>query len=290
MGPRYVKTCSVLVVLFLQVLVSFPAAAQQSRPADEITKLADDVYLFRHQSHQAIFIVTPKGVIVTDPISTEAATWLKAEIKKLTDQPVRYVIYSHHHNDHITGGSIFAETALFVSQQAARERLLKNADPDIPVPDLTFTDRMSIDLGGKHVELIYTGKNHSDNSLVVLLPQNKLLFAVDFIPVETVGYRRMQDSYPDEWIESLKQVENLEFDTLVPGHGKIGKKEHVRQFREYLEALRAAVREQIQKGASVEEAKQRIRLPKYEQWYGYSDWFTENVEGMYRYLSQEQAK
>ena len=268
----------------------FHASAQQSRPPDEITKLADDVYLFRHQSHQAIFIVTPKGVIVTDPISTEAATWLKAEIRKLTDQPVRYVIYSHHHNDHITGGSIFAETALFVSQQAARERLLKNADPDIPVPDLTFTDRMSIDLGGKHVELIYTGKNHSDNSLVVLLPQNKLLFAVDFIPVETVAYRTLPDSYPDDWIESLKQVERLDFDTLVPGHGKIGKKEHVRQFREYLEALRAAVREQIQKGASLEEAKKTVRLPKYEQWYGYSDWFTENVEGMYRYLSQEQAK
>ncbi len=124
----------------------------------------------------------------------------------------------------------------------------------------------------------------------MLLPQNKLLFAVDFIPVETVGYRKMQDSYPDDWIDSLKQVEGLEFETLVPGHGKIGKKEHVRQFREYLEDLRAAVQEQIQQGASVEEAKKTIRLPKYEQWYGYSDWFTENVEGMYRYLSQEQGK
>ena len=73
------KRAQVLVVLFLLVLVSFPASAQQSRPPDEITKLAEDVYLFRHQSHQAIFILTSKGVIVTDPISTEAATWLKAE-------------------------------------------------------------------------------------------------------------------------------------------------------------------------------------------------------------------
>ena len=100
----------------------------------------------------------------------------------------------------------------------------------------------------------------------------------------------MQDSYPDEWIDSLKQVEGLDFETLVPGHGKIGKKEHVRRFREYLEDLRAAVQEQIKQGASLEEAKKTIRLPKYEQWYGYSDWFTENVEGMYRYLSQEQGK
>ncbi len=264
--------------------------AQQSPPDDEIIKLAEDVYLFRHHFHQSIFITTPKGVIVTDPISSDAAIWLKAKIKTLTDQPVRYVIYSHHHDDHITGGSVFADQACFVSQAAAREKILQAADPNTPVPDLTFTDRMSIDLGGKHVELIYTGKNHSDNSLVVLLPQNKLLFAVDFIPVETVAYRTMQSDYPDDWIESLKQVEQLDFETLVPGHGKIGKKEHVRQFRGYLEDLRAAVEEQVRKGATVEEAKKAVRLPKYEQWQRYADWFPENVEGMYRYLSQQRKE
>jgi glyoxylase-like metal-dependent hydrolase (beta-lactamase superfamily II) len=275
-----------LAILLCLLLLSFPASAQQSRPGDEITKLAEDVYLFRHQSHQAIFVVTPQGVIVTDPISTEAATWLNTEIKKLTNQPVRYVIYSHNHNDHITGGKVFAGQALFVSHSAARPKILNASDPDTPVPDLTFTDRMSIDLGGTRVELIYTGRNHSDNSLVVLLPEHKLLFAVDFIPVEAVAYRTMRDSYPDDWIDSLKQVERLDFETLAPGHGKIGKKEHVRLFREYLEELRAAVNEQIQKGASLEETKKSVRLLKYEQWYGYSDWFMENVEGMYRHLAQ----
>jgi len=284
------KCCSILSVLVVLLLPLGPASAQQSRPADEITKLAEDVYLFRHQSHQAIFIITPKGVILTDPISQEAANWLKAKITTLTDQPVRYVIYSHHHNDHISGGRVFAGTTLFVSHAAARPRILQAADSDTPVPDLTFTDRMTIELGGKHVELIYTGRNHSDNTLVVLLPQNRLLFAVDFIPIETVAYRALPDSYPDDWIESLKQIERLEFETLVPGHGKIGKKEDVRLFREYLEALRAAVSEQIQKGVPLEEAKNSVRLPKYEQWYGYADWFTENVEGMYRYLSQQPAK
>jgi glyoxylase-like metal-dependent hydrolase (beta-lactamase superfamily II) len=122
------------------------------------------------------------------------------------------------------------------------------------------------------------------------VPQDNLLFAVDFIPVKTVVYRALPDAYPDEWIESLKQIERLDFDRLVPGHGKVGRKDHVRLFREYLEALRAAVSEQIQKGASLEEAKKAIRLQKYEQWYGYADWFVENVEGMYRYLSQRPTK
>ncbi|HEU5407707.1 MAG TPA: MBL fold metallo-hydrolase [Nitrospira sp.] len=283
-GYRWVLSVLAVGSLLLQ---GSGLSAQQSRPDDEITKLAGDVYLYRHQFHQAIFITTPKGVIVTDPISSDAATWLKAKIKTLTDQPVRYVIYSHHHDDHITGGSVFADQASFVSHAAAREKILQASDPKTPAPDLTFTDRMSIDLGGKHVELIYTGKNHSDNSLVVLLPQNKLLFAVDFIPVETVAYRTMSSDYPDDWIESLKRVERLDFETLVPGHGKIGKKEHVRQFRGYLEDLRAAVEEQVRKGASVEEVKKTVQLPKYEQWQRYADWFPENVEGMYRYLSQQ---
>jgi len=263
-----------------------PVFGQESRPENEITNLGDGVYLLRHQFHQAIFITTPKGVIVTDPISAEAAAWLKKEIKQYSDQPVRFVVYSHHHDDHITGGSLFADTALFVSQAGAKEKIREAADPLTPLPDLSFTDRMSIDLGGRRVELIYTGKNHSDNSLVVLLPEQRLLFAVDFIPVETVAYRTMKSDYPDDWIESLKRVEQLDFDRLVPGHGKIGKKEHVRMFRGYLEDLRTAVLEQLQKGASLEDAKKAVQLPKYERWQRYGDWFPENVEGMYRYLAQ----
>jgi len=260
--------------------------AQQSRPDDEITKLTDDVYVYRHLFHQSIFIITPQGVIVTDPIAPEAAAWLKAEIKKLTDQPVRYVIYSHDHADHITGGTAFTDTATFVSHWGARREILKGSRSQTPVPELTFTDRMFIELGGKRVELIYTGRNHSDNSLVVLLPQNRLLFAVDFIPVETVAYRTMRSDYPDEWIESLKQIEQLDFDVLVPGHGKIGRKEHVHMFRKYLEDLTEAVQASLNKGVSLEDSKKTVKLPQYETWNRYADWFPENVEGMYRYLSE----
>ena len=83
-----------LVLVGWLLVPALDVAAQPSHPDDEITKLADDVYLFRHQFHQAIFLTTPEGVIVTDPISAEAATWLRAEIAKLTDKPVRYVVYS----------------------------------------------------------------------------------------------------------------------------------------------------------------------------------------------------
>ncbi len=286
---RIVKWFSFLMVLGC-LLVQWPdAPAQPSRADNEITKLGEDLYLFRHHFHQSIFIITPQGVIVTDPIAPDAAAWLKAEIKKLTDQPVRYVIYSHHHNDHISGADVFADTALFVSHWAAKRQLEKEPDPQIPVPDITFTDRLFIELGGKRIELIYTGRNHSDNNIVLLLPQDKLLFAVDFIPVETVAYRTMRSDYPDDWIDSLKRVEQLDFETLVPGHGNVGRKEHVRLFRGYLEELTAAVKESIKKGMTLEQARDTVRLPKYEQWQRYKEWFPENVEGVYRYFSQSRS-
>ena len=109
---------------------------------------------------------------------------------------------------------------------------------------------------------------------------------MDFIPVDTVAYRTMQSDYPDESIESLKKVEQLDFETLVLGHGKIGRKEHIRKVRGYLEDLMAAVQTSMQKGDSLEDAKKTVRLPQYEQWQRYSEWFPENVEGMYRYLEQ----
>jgi len=80
---------------------------------------------------------------------------------------------------------------------------------------VTFSDRLSLDLGGTVVELSYTGRNHSDNSIVMRFPKERILFAVDFIPVASVAFRDFPDAYVEDWIESLKRVEQLDFDILA---------------------------------------------------------------------------
>ena len=186
---------------------------------------------------------------------------------------------------------MFAETATFVSHLGSRGgRFLNDVrDPRLRCPLLTFTDRMFIDLGGKHVELIYTGKNHSDNSLVVLLPQNKLLFAVDFIPVETVAYRTMRNDYPDEWIESVQTGRAVRFRDPCPWPWQDRQEGNTyRMFRGYLEDLRAAVQEQIQNGASRGRGGKRpLCFPSTSNGNVTPNVFPENVEGMYRYLSRQ---
>jgi len=263
-------------------LVAAPLARSQqpTAPVREITKLAGEVYRFRNNNHYSVFAVTPAGVIATDPINADAARWLKAEIGTRFNRPVRYVVYSHDHADHISGGEVFADTAIVVAHANAKAAIVGEKRPTA-VPAVTFTDAMTIELGGTAVELVHVGRNHSDNSIVMRFPRERLLFAVDFIPVNSYAFRDFPDSYMPDWIDSLKRVEAMDFDVLVPGHGPLGNKAGVVMFREYLQDLRDEVTRYAREGKSIDEIKRLVTLPKYAAW-NPKEWFPLNVEGMYR--------
>jgi glyoxylase-like metal-dependent hydrolase (beta-lactamase superfamily II) len=273
-------TAHVLAIALLALAVS---GADAQTPVREITKITGEIYRFRNDFHYSIFAVTPAGIIATDPINPDAAAWLKGELARRFNQPVKYLIYSHDHADHISGGQVFADSAVVIAHENAKANILGEKRPT-KVPDITFTDRMTLELGGTAVELSYVGKNHSDSSIVMRFPRERLLFAVDFIPVESVAYRDFPVAWPEDWIDSLKRVEGMDFDTLVPGHGPVGRKEHVTMFRTYLTDLHEEVLRLAREGKSLEEVKQLVTLPKYAAWANYKDWFPLNVEGMYRHV------
>ena len=143
---------------------------------------------------------------------------------------------------------------------------------------------MTVELGGKQVELVYVGRNHSDNSIVMRFPAERTLFAVDFIPVESLPFRDFPDAYVEDWIESLKRVEALDFDVLAPGHGPLGRKEHVRVLRGYMEELRGEVLKYIRQGKSLDEMKQLVKMEKYSNWGQYKEYLPLNIEGMVRHV------
>jgi glyoxylase-like metal-dependent hydrolase (beta-lactamase superfamily II) len=247
----------------------------------EIVKIAGEVYRFRNANHYSVFAVTPAGIIATDPINAEAAAWLKGELKSRFNQPVKYLVYSHDHADHISGGEVFADTAIVIAHENAKAQIVGEKRPTA-VPQVTFTDQLTIELGGTIVELVHTGRNHSDNSIVMRFPKERLLFAVDFIPVQSIGFRDFPDAYLADWLASLKQVEAMDFDVLVPGHGPLGRKEHVKAYRDYMEDLHGQVLKQARAGKSLDEIKTLVDLKKYEGWVGYKDWAMLNIEGMHR--------
>jgi glyoxylase-like metal-dependent hydrolase (beta-lactamase superfamily II) len=259
-----------------------PVTPSAQNPVREITKIAGEVYRFRNNNHFSVFAVTTAGIIATDPINAAAATWLKDELKKRwPDKAIKFVVYSHDHADHISGGEVWADTATVVAHDNAKEAIVGEKRPTA-VPQVTFSDRAILELGGTVMELIYVGRNHSNNSLVMRFPKEKVIFAVDFIPVNAVTFRDLPDAYLDEWIDSLRRVEALEFDILAPGHGALGNKANVTAFRNYMEDLRAQVMAAARAGKSLEETKKLVDLSKYKDWGGYEQMGQLNIEGVYR--------
>jgi glyoxylase-like metal-dependent hydrolase (beta-lactamase superfamily II) len=248
-----------------------------------ITKIAGDLYRSQNNFHYSVFLVTSDGIIVTDPINADAARWLKAELAKRFNKPIKYLIYSHDHVDHVAGGEVFANTAIVVAHENAKTDIIAEQHPTA-VPDITFSDQMTIELGGKRVELSYVGRSHSDNMIVMRFPAERALFAVDFIPVKTVAWKNMTDAYIPDWIDAIARVETMDFDILVPGHGAPGTKADATAFRGYMETLYAAVVKGAREGKSLEAMQQSVRLEKYKDWYNYDTQLPLNIEGMYNQI------
>ena len=252
-----------------------------AQPTFATTKIADNVYMFRYEGHQAMFVVTSEGVIATDPISENrpAAAAYLAEIRKVTQAPIRYVIYSHGHADHIAGGKPFKDAgAIFVAHRLAKESLARMNRADIVPIDEAVDDKRTITLGGTEVELLYVGKNHSDNTLVVRLPRERIIFTVDFIPVRGLMFQNMPDSYLPDFEESIKRVLAMEWDRMVPGHGPIGTKQDVQNVLTYLQELSAEVKKAADAGKCPDAAKNEIKLPKYASWTNYERYLPGNIE------------
>src|SRR5688572_15005245 len=105
----------------------------------ELVRFAPDVYGFRYQNYVAMFVATDDGVILVDPIgqgNPRTPSMIKEAVRSVTDQPVKYVVYSHSAADHATGGAVFADTAQFVGHRRTAERLAATNDPTTPAPQI----------------------------------------------------------------------------------------------------------------------------------------------------------
>ena len=339
----------VCAVLGASLLAGVTLAQPPRTPPREITQVTGDLYRARNGNWYTVFLVTPAGIILGDPINESFSPWLKGELDtRFPGRPVRYVVYSHSHFDHAAGGAVFADTATFVGH----ENMLRNLDGrypqmpgdmvdrndngvidrdeiDIPTntrpgvcgmgpgffdtfdrngdgtmtpqelqqhivaPTLVYNDRMRLSLGGKVVELVHPGINHSNDATVMVFPAERAAFATEFIADALVAGNARSlpsacgpfDGSPlAEWIKSYRTVEALDFDVLAPGHGALFKKSDVTDTRIYFEDLVAAVSAGMAEGRSLEELKETVLLEDYKEWANYERLRRDNIEAAYHNL------
>jgi len=229
----------------------------------ETIKLSDDLWVIHNDfvPGNTTVLVTNAGVIlVDDKFEIDHANVL-AELKKITSQPVRYVVNTHYHGDHSGGNAkLQALGAQAVSSEKARERMVSGKQAG--VSDLTFDQRMHLRLGGKEVVLAYFGRAHTDGDIVALFPQHRVLAAGDMFAFgdrtpELIDYSGGGSA--KEWPATLDKALALPFERVVPGHGVVTTREEMRKFRDSTQALFTRVKTMVGEKKTKAEIEKQMR-------------------------------
>ncbi|MBT8423659.1 MAG: MBL fold metallo-hydrolase [Boseongicola sp.] len=259
-------------------LMAGSAIAQSGDVKRSLTQITDDVWRFDNNFHASLVVITEDGAVVGDPINAEAAAWLETEIGNQFGKDVTYVLASHSHGDHSSGGEVLADTATIVAHKNYQKAVGGDFGPTEPA-DILFDDALTLEHGGKTFELTYIGEGHGDDMVVTVVRPDNVAFVVDVVSPGRLPYQKSTAAV-DGMIDQIKVVESLDFDILLPGHAKTGTKADATEAREYLEALRARVQAEIDAGKSDEEIIASLQMPEYTDWANYEDWLPLNVEGV----------
>ena len=146
----------------------------------EIEKISPHLYTYRYTFYRNFFLIGEDGIILTDPLTVEAAKILDTELRKISDKPIKYVAYSHSHWDHISGGQIFKDQgAEFVAHQKCEENWLNNPNPNVVKPDIVFDKTYTISVGTPSLEMHYWGPSHDNCRVGFLIRPDRIMFIAD---------------------------------------------------------------------------------------------------------------
>ena len=239
------------------------------------------------------FVVTDEGVVVFDALGTPSLGWALLEaIRKVTDKPVRYVALSHYHADHIYGLQAFKDhtRAVIVAQDRAREykeqdeeiqderagaRLAQrraalapwvNDKTRVVPPDVTFSDQMTVTLGGKTFRMIYAGPAHSASDMMMLVEPDGVLFAGDIVQSSRVPFMNGDDVDTKQWLKGLQAVGDLDPKFIIPGHGQpsTAAKQAIAFTRDYITYVRTTMQKAVDNWTDFEVAYKDTDWSKYK--------------------------
>jgi glyoxylase-like metal-dependent hydrolase (beta-lactamase superfamily II) len=259
-------------------------AVQETFVPIQVTEVAPGLYFqYHHQESNNAWLVTDDGVLVIDTRQhPQRAEELLATIRKTTGKPIRYVINTHAHGDHYFGNAVFKrEGATFIAHRDTQRMMQAHHgvemkrrtgyfaqtkfDPaavQLVLPDVTFDSRLTLNLGGRTVELLYWGAGQNPGDTLVYFPREKVLFS---------GGPFSKNSWPNpqftpsiaNWVALLHKIAAMDVDKYLGGHGDIGAKQDVLNEAQMLSDFDAGMRDAVKKGLRPEAIHHSAPFAKY---------------------------
>jgi glyoxylase-like metal-dependent hydrolase (beta-lactamase superfamily II) len=247
--------------------------SQTAKPpgALKIERVKGDLHLISGEGGNVAAYVTSEGVVLVDDMFDRNHAGILAQLKALTDRPLRYVINTHQHDDHAGGtfkmlplAEVIAHRNVYANLKDLKRPYFEDT-PGTPIglPRVTFSERLDVHLGGKDIEAHYFGRGHTSGDIIVYFPELKVIHTGDLF---ISGSRRGVPIYVDavqggsllEWTRTIERTLQLDFDVVIPGHGPVATKADLARFNADIAAMRTRLQGMIRKGASRAEVVQTI--------------------------------
>lgn len=227
-----------------------------------VQEIKDGLYWVTDGAYNTIFLTTGQGVIAVDAPPSIGQNYLKA-IAEVTDEPVKYVIYSHSHRDHIGATTMFPKNVTIIAQKETTSFLKQRNDPSRPIPTVTFDDKYTLELGNQNLELQYHGPIHEPGNIFIYAPKQKVLMLVDVVFPGWTPFKDLAVAHDvPAFLAAHDKILEYDFDTYVGGHlTRLGTKEDVKVQKEYFD--------DIQKNAAL--ANQQVDFMKIGQKVGFQN-------------------
>ena len=236
---------------------------QQPQPL-EIVPVKGNLHVIYGSGGNVAVLTTPEGVVLVDDKFDRNVPEILARVQQVTDQPVKYVFNTYHHGDHSGGNAQLGKSAQLISQQNARDRMA--AADQASAPSLAFSDQQTLYLGGSEVRALYLGSSHTNGDAVIYFPQLRVIHTGDMFVRGAPFIDYSSGGSALEWDDTLNEVLQLEFDTVIPGHGDVATREDLTQWKADFETFRSRVSQLVDQGKSEEEIKASVKVSDLKGW------------------------
>jgi cyclase len=301
-----------------------PTPDHHDRQPDDIFKvkpLAGGVYALYGRGGNIGFFVGPDAVLVVDSQFKDIAPGIVAQIKKVTDKPIKFLLNTHHHGDHVGGNEIFRQFAMIVAHDNVRKRMLASPGDilrdypamleaakkaanengikfytdqiewaktakveEIPAPVMTFDSELRIHIGAETIDMWHTPPAHTDGDSAVYFEKANVLHMGDLLFNKVIPFIDVQGGGSVRgYVDALDKVaaQVPANVTVIPGHGEITDMAGIKLLRRYIVDILDAAAKAKKTGKSKDDFVRDVDLPAYKDWSGYKDRFKANCGSAY---------
>lgn len=231
----------------------------------EIQQVKGPLYAILGAGGNTSVLVTNEGIVLGDDKFERNVPAILEKVRSVSDKPLRFMLNTHHHGDHTGGNELMRNEGVeLIAHENARANLVRAAQSGPQA--ITFAEQLNVHSGDQEVRMLYFGRGHTNGDVVLYYPKLRAIHTGDLFITSAPYVDYANGGSAIEWDDTLNAILQLEFDTVIPGHGPVTTRARMVQWKEDFETYRNRVGDLSRAGKSKEEAIAEVQIDDLEDW------------------------